>query len=121
MTETEIGQKARSNGSGSTSAATLPGDAVAAASDLGERAVGAAQATARGLDGALKRLDDESEGSLTIGAAFSLGLASGLLIGGGPRFLAVIAGAPGIAMALALLRRTEGIQTSLTSSRSSKA
>jgi hypothetical protein len=106
MTEMETGQAGRSNGS----TVTLPDDAVAVASDFGQRAMGAAQTTARNLDGALKRLDDESEGSLTIGAAFSLGVASGLLIGGGPRFLAVIAGAPGIAMALALLRRTEGLQ-----------
>jgi len=106
MTEMETGQAGRSNGS----TVTLPADAVAVAGDLSQRAVGAAQTTARNLDGALKRLDDESEGSLTIGAAFSLGVASGLLIGGGPRLLAVIAGAPGIAMALALLRRTEVLQ-----------
>jgi hypothetical protein len=116
MTEMETGQGGRN---GAT--VTLPSDAVAVASDFSQRAVGAAQTTARNLDGALKRLDDESEGSLTIGAAFSLGVASGLLIGGGPRLLAVIAGAPGIAMALALLRRTEVLQTGSTSSRSSKA
>jgi glucokinase len=116
MTEMETTQEGRN---GSTM--TLPADAVAVANDFGQRAMGAAQTTARNLDGALKRLDDESEGSLTIGAAFSLGVASGLLIGGGPRLLAVIAGAPGIAMALALLRRTEVLQTSSTSSRASKA
>jgi|SoiMethySBSTD1v2_1073268.scaffolds.fasta_scaffold394234_2 hypothetical protein len=116
MTETETGQGGRN---GSTT--TLPADAVAVASDFSQRAVGAAQTTARNLDGALKRLDDESEGSLTIGAAFSLGVASGLLIGGGPRLLAVIAGAPGIAMALALLRRTDVLDARSTTSRSTKA
>src|SRR4051794_36801023 len=120
MTEMETGQGGRSNGAGGTTV-TLPADAVAVASDFSQRAVGAAQTTARNLDGALKRLDDESEGSLTIGAAFSLGVASGLLIGGGPRLLAVVAGAPGIAMALALLRRTEVLQTNATSLKSTKA
>jgi hypothetical protein len=117
MTEMETGQGGRSNGS----TVTLPDDAVAVASDFSQRAMGAAQTTARNLDGALKRLDDESEGSLTIGAAFSLGVASGLLIGGGPRFLAVVAGAPGIAMALALLRRTDVLQGNATPLKSTKA
>src|SRR3712207_6308340 len=107
MTDIDTGRSGRTNGAtADTGGSTLPADAVAAASDIGQRAVGAAQTTARGLDEALRRLDDESEGTLTIGAAFSLGLASGLLIGGGPRLLAVVAGAPGIAMALTLLRRT---------------
>ena len=119
MTEMETGQGGRSNGSGST--VTLPDDAMAVASDFGQRAMGAAEMTARSLDGALKRLDDESEGSLTIGAAFSLGVASGLLIGGGPRLLAVIAGAPGIAMALALLRRTDVLQGNAAPLKSTKA
>ena len=106
MTDLDTSRGSRGNGATSTGT-TLPADAVAVASDFGQRAVGAAQTTARGLDGALKRLDDESEGTLTIGAAFSLGVASGLLLGGGPRLLALVAGAPGVAMALTLLRRTE--------------
>ena len=107
MTELETGREGRN---GSTM--TLPADAMAVANDVGQKAASAAQVTARSLDDALKRLDQESEGTLTIGAAFSLGLASGLLIGGGPRLLAVVAGAPGVAMALTLLRRTEAIQGS---------
>ena len=95
-------------------AATLPTDAAAMASDLSQRAMGAAQTTARGLDDALRRLDTESEGTLTIGAAFSLGLSAGLLLGGGPRLLVLATATPGIAMALALLRRTEAISPSVT-------
>jgi hypothetical protein len=119
MTDLDTDRGGRTNGS-ATSTSTLPADAVAVANDFGQRAVGAAQSTARGLDGALRRLDDESEGSLTIGAAFSLGVASGLLLGGGPRLLALAAGAPGVAMALALLRRTDALRPS-TGSRTLKA
>jgi hypothetical protein len=103
MTETTTTR--RTNGG----MATLPGDAAAVASDLRQRAVGAAQSTARGLDDALRRLDQESEGTLTIGAAFSLGMAAGLLLGGGPRLFVLFVGTPGIAMALTLLRRNETI------------
>jgi hypothetical protein len=112
MTEIETSRSnkaGRTNGS-STATATLPADAAAMASDIGQKAMGAAQTTAKGLDDALRRLDTESEGTLTIGAAFSLGLSAGLLLGGGPRLLVLATATPGIAMALALLRRTEGLQ-----------
>jgi hypothetical protein len=99
----------------------LPNEAAAMAADVGQRAMGAAQSTARGLDDALRRLDDESEGTLTIGAAFSLGMAAGLLLGGGPRLLVAAAGTPGIAMALALLRRTDAIGPVTSARPASKA
>lgn len=110
MTETDTGRAGRAGRTNGSTTATLPADAAAMASDLGQRAMGAAQTTAKGLDDALRRLDTESEGTLTIGAAFSLGLAAGLLLGGGPRLLVLATATPGIAMALALLRRTEGLQ-----------
>jgi hypothetical protein len=110
MTEIDSGRTSRA-GRTNGSTATLPADAAAMASDISQKAMGAAQTTARGLDDALRRLDSESEGTLTIGAAFSLGLSAGLLLGGGPRLLVLATATPGIAMALALLRRTEGLQT----------
>jgi hypothetical protein len=107
MTEIDTGRAGRTNGA----TATLPNDAAAIASDISQKAMGAAQTTYRGLDDALRRLDTESEGTLTIGAAFSLGLSAGLLLGGGPRLLVLATATPGIAMALALLRRTEALST----------
>lgn len=81
--------------------------AASVASDVAQNAASATHASIQGLDGALKRLDDEPDQTLTIGAAFSLGVAAGLLLGGGPRLLALATAAPGIAMALTLLRRTQ--------------
>lgn len=101
----------RSGRNGAT--ATLPNDAAAIANDLSQKAMGAAQTTYRGLDDALRRLDTESEGTLTIGAAFSLGLSAGLLLGGGNRLFVLVTAAPGIAMSLALLRRSEGTQAAM--------
>ena len=92
--------------------ATLPPQVAEIATDLGQKATDAARSSVRGLDEALRRLDEESEGSLTVGAAFSMGLACGVLLGGGPRLLALVAGAPGIAMSLTLLRRAEAARRS---------
>ena len=109
MTDVDTGRTSRA-GRTNGSTTTLPAEAAAVANDLGQRAMGAAQTTYRGLDDALRRLDTEAEGTLTIGAAFSLGVSAGLLLGGGPRLLILVAGAPGIAMALALLRRSDSMQ-----------
>ena len=116
QTTTDARPRERGNGSGADKASDAVksnlSEATAVASDVGQRVADAAQTSMHGLDGALKRLDDEPEATLTIGAAFSLGLATGLLAGGGPRILALVCAIPGVAMALTLLRRSEAARVS---------
>ena len=119
MTESTTTKRANgSNGGTSTKAkadldaatsqlSSAASTAAAVASDVAHNAASTAQASIQGLDGALKRLDAEPDQTLTIGAAFSLGVAAGLLLGGGPRLLALATAAPGIAMALTLLGRQD--------------
>jgi hypothetical protein len=54
-------------------------------------------------------LEARSPNQLRLGAGFCLGVATGLLIAGGPRLLVLLAGVPATAMALVLLgRRSPG-------------
>jgi hypothetical protein len=63
------------------------------------------EATGEAARSAARALDQQSSSQLKVGAAFSIGVATGLLVGGGPRILVVLAGLPGVAMLMALADR----------------
>lgn len=66
-----------------------------------------AAAQARGaVDEAARRIETGSDEMLTAGTTLSLGLALGLLIGGAPRILVVLAMIPAAAMGLTILDRS---------------
>lgn len=65
----------------------------------------AAASTRTALDEAARRLGSGSDEALTIGTAFSLGLATGLLVGGGNRLLILGSLVPVAAMGMTLLDR----------------
>jgi hypothetical protein len=66
----------------------------------------AAASTRAAMDEAARRIEGGSDETLTIGTAFSLGLATGLLVGGGSRLLVLGALVPVAAMGLTLLDRS---------------
>jgi hypothetical protein len=76
-----------------------------AAAELAARAPEAVGVARGAIDQASRRIDEGSDASLIVGAAFSLGLATGLLLGRGPRLLVHATAIPGRAMALSLLER----------------
>jgi hypothetical protein len=111
-------QSTRSNGS--TSAASDATDAVAAARD----AVGAAASSVRDaidtvggsmpevarvsrglMDDAMRAIERGSDERVSAGVTLSLGLAIGMLIGGAPRLLTIIALIPVAAMGIVLVDR----------------
>lgn len=65
----------------------------------------AAATTRAAVDEATRRLSTGSDASLTVGAAFSLGLALGMLAGGANRILVTLALIPAAAMGMTLLDR----------------
>jgi hypothetical protein len=65
----------------------------------------AAANTRAAVDEAARLIDGGSDEMLTIGTTFSLGLATGLLVGGAPRLLVAGALVPVAAMGLTLLDR----------------
>jgi hypothetical protein len=65
----------------------------------------AAASTRTALDEAARRLQGGSDEALTIGTAFSLGLATGLLLAGGNRLLILGSLIPMAAMGMTLLDR----------------
>lgn len=76
-----------------------------AAETVGARLPEAAATTRAAVDEATRRMNAGSDEALTIGTTFSLGMALGLLVGGGNRLLVTIALIPAAAMGLTLLDR----------------
>jgi hypothetical protein len=66
----------------------------------------AAASTRAAVDEAARRIETGSDEMLTIGTTFSLGLATGLLVGGASRLLVLGAMVPAAAMGLTLLDRS---------------
>ena len=75
------------------------------AQDVAARLPEAAEATRGAIGQAADQLERSSTDSLTTGAAFSLGLVTGLIIAGANRLLVAIALLPAAAMGATLLER----------------
>ena len=92
---------ARARGAAEAGASTI----AEAAGTVQARLPEAAATTRAAVDEAARRLSAGSDASLTVGAAFSLGLALGLLAGGANRILVTLALIPAAAMGMTLLDR----------------
>jgi hypothetical protein len=88
------------------------------ASAVAARLPEAAATTRTAVEEAARRMESGSDEALAIGTSLSVGLAIGLLIGGGPRLLVALALIPATAMGFTLLDRYAG-RTSSTSTRKS--
>jgi hypothetical protein len=91
-------------------------DAQSALRDLGQAMPDMARASRGLMTDAMRAIEHGSDDRLSAGATLSLGLAIGLLIGGAPRLLIVLALAPTAAIVLQIVDRQRG-----RSSRSSTA
>jgi hypothetical protein len=95
------------NGGGSPR--EMAGDVAAnvrgAAENVASRLPDAAAQTRAAVDEAARRIEGGSDEVLTAGTTLSLGLAIGLLVGGAPRLLVVLALIPAAAMGMTLLDR----------------
>lgn len=85
------------------------------ATDVADRAVAAAQrlpeaanATGAQIERASQIIQSESDEVLAVGTSLSLGLAMGLLLGGGSRLLVILALIPATAMGFTLFDRHGG-------------
>jgi hypothetical protein len=79
-----------------------------------------AAATTRGaVEEAARRMEGGSDEMLAVGASLSVGLAAGMLIGGAPRILVVLALIPATAMGFTLLDRYSTSRTTTPSRRTS--
>jgi hypothetical protein len=91
-----------------TTVQTAAEDARTALRDLGHAMPDMAR-TSRGLmAGAMRAIERGSDDRLSFGGALSLGLAIGLLIGGAPRLLIVMALAPAAAIGMQIVDRQKG-------------
>jgi hypothetical protein len=72
------------------------------------RAPEVANATRGAMTEAMRQMEAGSDQALTTGAAFALGAAMGLLVGGAPRFLVVASLVPVAAAGMILLDRRGG-------------
>jgi hypothetical protein len=88
------------------------------ASAVAARLPEAAATTRTAVEEAARRMESGSDEALAIGTSLSVGLAIGLLIGGGPRLLVALALIPATAMGFTLLDRYAG-RTPSTSNRKS--
>ena len=77
-----------------------------AAETVAARLPEAAATTRSAVDEAARRIETGSDEMLTAGTTLSLGLAIGMLVGGAPRLLVVLALIPAAAMGLTLLDRS---------------
>ena len=82
------------------------------ANTIAARLPEAAATTRAAVDEAARRIETGSDQMLTVGATFSLGLAVGLLVGGGNRILVAAALVPTAAMGMTLLDRRGTSSTS---------
>jgi hypothetical protein len=78
------------------------------ASAVAARLPEAAATTRTAVEEAARRMESGSDGALAVGAALSVGLAIGLLLGGGNRLLVALALIPATAMGFTLLDRYAG-------------
>ncbi|HLX33698.1 MAG TPA: hypothetical protein VKR30_00475 [Candidatus Limnocylindrales bacterium] len=83
-------------------------DARAALRDLGEAMPDVARVSRGLVTDAMRAIERGSDDRLTAGATLSLGLAIGLLIGGAPRLLIVMALTPAAAIGLQIVDRQRG-------------
>jgi hypothetical protein len=74
----------------------------------------AAASTRDAIDEAARRMEGGSDEMLAVGASLSVGLAAGMLIGGAPRILVVLALIPATAMGFTLLDRYSTSRTTTT-------
>jgi hypothetical protein len=100
----------------STKAAVF--DAKAALSDLGDAMPGIARASRGLMTDAARAIERGSDDRLAASATLSLGLAIGMLIGGAPRLLIVLALAPAAAIGLQIVDRQRGSRPSRSSTSS---
>jgi hypothetical protein len=87
-------------------------DARAALRDLGDAMPGIARASRGLMADAAHAIERGSDDRLAASATLSLGLAIGMLIGGAPRLLIVLALAPAAAIGLQIVDRQRGIRSS---------
>lgn len=80
-------------------------EARAALRDLGQSMPEVARVSRGLMSDALHAIEQGSDNTLTAGATLSLGLAAGLLIGGAPRLLILVALAPAAAIGLQMVDR----------------
>ena len=78
------------------------------ASAVAARLPDAAASTRTAVEEAARRMESGSDGALAVGASLSVGLAIGLLLGGGNRLLVALALIPATAMGFTLLDRYAG-------------
>ena len=78
------------------------------ASAVAARLPEAAATTRTAVEEAARRMESGSDEALAVGAALSVGLAIGLLLGGGNRLLVALALIPATAMGFTLLDRYAG-------------
>jgi hypothetical protein len=83
-------------------------DAQSALRDLGEAMPDMARASRGLMIDAMRAIERGSDDRLSAGATLSLGLAIGMLIGGAPRLLIVLALAPAAAIGLQIVDRQKG-------------
>jgi hypothetical protein len=88
-----------------TAAESAASDARAALRDIGQAMPEVARVSRGLMSDALRAIEQGSDNSLTAGATLSLGLAIGMLIGGAPRLLIVLALAPAAAIGLQIVDR----------------
>ena len=118
--------RAASNDSAADTAADIATTTREVASEVADRASAVvarlpeAAATTRGaVEEAARRMEGGSDEMLAVGASLSVGLAAGMLIGGAPRILVVLALIPATAMGFTLLDRYSTSRTTTPSRRTS--
>lgn len=124
MTSETTTTRARTNG-GSTTGSTSRGEAVQTAAaevrgaltDMSRSVPEVARASRAAVDDMFKAIETGSDERVTAGVTLSLGLAIGMLLGGAPRLLIVLALVPVAAMGLVLQdrRRKSGSRAAATS------
>jgi hypothetical protein len=107
--------KTKGNGAPRDLAAGLTSNVREAAETVATHLPEAAATTRAAVDEAARRIEAGSDEMLTAGTTLSLGLAVGLLIGGAPRILVVLALIPAAAMGMTLLDRTNRTATTRAS------
>ncbi len=86
----------------------VAGEMAERASAVAARLPEAAATTRGAMEEVARRMEGGSDQMLAVGASLSLGLAIGMLIGGGPRILVAVALIPATAMGFTLLDRCGG-------------
>ena len=104
-TQSSTTEMTRREAAAESAAESATADARAALRDIGQAMPEVARVS-RGLVGdAMRAIEQGSDNSLMAGATLSLGLSIGLLIGGAPRLLIVMALTPAAAIGLQIVDR----------------